>query len=65
MIPEGWGGGGGLRRVTILVPHYHHKNDFCFKMSSGESYFNISFIMRGRGTRQCSQTTTFLKRKER
>ena len=34
------------------------------KMGSDESHFNVSSIVRDKVTRQCPQTTTFLKRKE-
>ena len=37
----------------------HHQNDFCIKVGSGESHFNVSFIVRDKVTRQCPQTTTF------
>ena len=34
------------------------------KMCSDESHFNVSLIVRDKGTRHCPQITTFLKRKE-
>ena len=39
--------------------HCHHQNDSCIKMSSDESHFNVSLIVRDKVTRQCPQTTTF------
>ena len=36
----------------------------CIKMGTDESHFNVSLIVRDKVTRQCPQTTTFLKRKE-
>ena len=36
-----WGGGGG-REIIYLSLHCHHQNDFCIKMGSDESYFNVS-----------------------
>ena len=36
----------------------------CIKMGSDENHFNVSLIVRDKVTRQCPQTTTFLKRKE-
>ena len=36
----------------------------CIKMGSDESHFNVSLTVRDKVTRQCPQTTTFLKRKE-
>ena len=47
-----------------LSPHCHHQNDSCIKMGSYESRFNVSLITRDKVTRQCPQSTTFLKRKE-
>ena len=34
------------------------------KVGSDESHFNVSLTVRDKVTRQCPQTTTFLKRKE-
>ena len=47
-----------------LLLHCHHQNDSCNKAGSGESHFNVSLIVRDKVTRQCPQTTTFLKRME-
>ena len=55
---------GEEREHIYLLLHCHHQNDSCSKMSSDESHFNVSLIVRGKVTRQCPQTTTFLKRKE-
>ena len=41
----------------------HHQNDFCIKMGSDESHFNVSLIARYKVTRQRPQTTTFFKEK--
>ena len=35
-------GGGGLREIIYLSLHRHHQNDFCIKVGSGESHFNVS-----------------------
>ena len=43
----------------ILSLHCHCQNDFCIKVGSYESHFNVSLIVRDRVTRQCPQTTTF------
>ena len=45
--------------------HCHHQNDFCIMMGSDEteSHFNVS-VGSDKVTRQCPQTTTFLKRGE-
>ena len=38
---RGYGGGGG-REIIYLSLHCHHQNDFCIKMGSDESHFNVS-----------------------
>ena len=43
----------------------NRQNDFCIKMGSDESHFNVSLVVRDKVARRCPQTTTFLKRKER
>ena len=48
-------GGGGI----YLSLHCHHQNDFCIKVGSDESHFDVSLIVRDKVTRQCPQTTTF------
>ena len=35
-----WGGGG--EEIIYLSLHCHHQNDFCIKMGSDESHFNVS-----------------------
>ena len=50
----GVGGGGGY-----LSQHCHHRNDFCIKVGSDESHFNVSLIVKDKATRQRPQTTTF------
>ena len=30
------------REITYLSLHCHHQNDFCIKMGSDESHFNVS-----------------------
>ena len=37
-----WYGGGGEREIIYLSLHCHHQNDFCIKMGSDESHFNVS-----------------------
>ena len=36
-----WGGGGG-GGIIYLSLHCHYQNDFCIKMGSDESRFNVS-----------------------
>ena len=50
---RGEGGGVGIIYLSL------HQNDFCIKMGSDESHFNVSFIVRDKVTRPCPQTTTF------
>ena len=56
------GVGGG--EIIYLSLHCHHQNDSCIKVGSDESHFNVSVGSDVRVTKQCPQTTTFLKRKE-
>ena len=58
------GEAGGKKEIIYLSLHCHHLNDFCIKMGSDESYFNISLIVRDKVTRQCPQTTTFEEKGE-
>ena len=42
---DGEGGGGieeGKREIIYLSLHCHHQNDFCIKVGSDESHFNVS-----------------------
>ena len=57
-------GGGREERILYLSLYCHHQNDFCIKMGSDESHFNISLIVRDKGTRQCPQTTIFEEKGE-
>ena len=41
-----------------IATRCHHQNDFCIKMCSDESHFNVSLIVRDKVTRPCPQTTT-------
>ena len=34
--------GGGEREIIYLSLRCHHQNDFCIKMGSDESHFNVS-----------------------
>ena len=36
------GGGGGGREIIYLSLHCRHQNDFCIKVGSDESHFNVS-----------------------
>ena len=54
----------GKREIIYLSLHCHDQNDSCIKMGRDESHYKVSLIVRDKVTRQCPQTTTFLKRKE-
>ena len=45
--------------IIYLSLHCHHQNDFCNKVGSDESHFNVSLIVKDEVTRQCPQTTNF------
>ena len=45
-----------------MMLHCHHQNDFCIKMGSGESLFNVALIVRDKVTRQSPQATHFEER---
>ena len=63
-----WGGVGVWswweREIVYLSLHCHHQNDFCFKMGSDESDFNVSLTVRDKVTRQRPPTTTFEEKGE-
>ena len=47
LIRDGEKGGRGVwrwgkREIKYLSLHCHHQNDFCIKVGSGESHFNVS-----------------------
>ena len=52
----------GRKGDYILTLHCHHQNDFCIKVGSGESHFNVSLIVRNKVTR--SQATTLEEKGE-
>ena len=54
----------GKREIIYPSLHYHYQNGSCIKIGSDESHINASLIVWDKVTRQCPQTTTFLKRKE-
>ena len=56
--------GGRGREIIYLSLHCHHQNDFCIKVGSDESHFNVSLIVRDKITRQCTQNTTFEEKRE-
>ena len=61
-VGRGYGGGG--RGKLYLWLRCHHQNDSCIKMSTLRWPFYCFIIVRGKVTRQCSQTTTFEEKGE-
>ena len=53
---------GGGREIIYLSLHCHHQNDFCIRMGSDESYFNV--LVGSDGQSHSPQTSAFLKTKE-
>ena len=52
------------REIIYLSLHCYHQNDSCIKVGSDDSRFNVSLTVREKVTRQCPQTTAFIKREE-
>ena len=50
--------------IAYLSLHCHHQNDFCIKVGSDESHFNVSITAKDKVTRQCPQTTIFEEKGE-
>ena len=40
----------GKRKIIYLSLHCYHQNDFCIKVGSDESHFNVSLIVRDKVT---------------
>ena len=55
---------GGEGEYIYLSLHCHHQNNFCIKVGSDESHFNVSLTVMDKFTRRCPQTTTFQKKGE-
>ena len=55
----------GLKRnIIYLSLHCHHQNDFCIKVGSDRSHFNVTLTERDKDTRQCPQITIFEEKGE-
>ena len=48
-----------VRESVYLSLLCHHQSDFCIRVGSDESHFNVSLIVRDKVTRQCPQTKLF------
>ena len=59
----GGGGRGGGRESIYLSLHCHHQNDFCIKMGSDESHFNVSVGSDGQSHKTVSTNHNFSKDK--
>ena len=49
----------GEREIIYLSLHCHHQNDFCIKMGSDESHFNVSLSVRDKVTNTVSINLSF------
>ena len=54
----------GKREIIYFLLRCHHQNDFCIKVGSDKSHFNVFISVRDKVTRQCPQTTTFEEKGE-
>ena len=58
----GWGGG-GKREIIYLSLHCHNQNDFCIKMDSDESHFNVSVGSDGQSHKTVSANHSLFEEK--
>ena len=49
----------GEREIIYLSLHCHHQNDFCIKMGSDESHFNVSVGSDGQSHKTVSTNHNF------
>ena len=55
--------GGGEREIINLSLHCHHQTDFCIKMGSDESHFNVSVGSDGQSHRTVSTNHSLFEEK--
>ena len=60
----GGGGGGGKKEIIYLSLHCYHQNDFCIKMGSDGSHFNVSVGSDGQSHKTVSTNHNHLEEKE-
>ena len=60
---KGGYGGGGEREIIYLSLHCHHQNDFCIKMGSNESHFNVSVGSDGQSPKTVSTNHNLFEEK--
>ena len=53
----------GEREIIYLSLHCHHQNDFCIKMGSDESHFNVSVGSDGQSHRTVSTNHSLFEEK--
>ena len=53
----------GEREIIYLSLHCHHQNDFCIKMGSDESHFNVSVGNDGQSQKTVSTNQNFFEEK--
>ena len=58
-----WGMEMGEREIIYLSLHCHHQNDFCIKMGSDESHFNVSVGSDGQSRRTVSTNHNLFEEK--
>ena len=56
-------GGGFEREIIYLSLHCHHQNDFCIKVGSDESHFNVSVGSDGQSRRTVSTNHNLFEEK--
>ena len=54
----------GERVIRYLSLHCHHQNDFCIKMGSDESHFNVSVGSDGQSHRTVSTNHNLFEEKD-
>ena len=54
---------GGKREIICLSLHCHRQNDFCIKVGSDESYFNVSVGSDGQSHRTVSTNHNLFEEK--
>ena len=55
--------GVGWREIIYLPLHCHHQNDFCIKMGSDESHFNVSVGSDGQSHKKVSTNHNLFEEK--
>ena len=66
LIRDGEKGGKGVwreREIIYLSVHCHHQNDFCIKMGSDESHFNVSVESDGQSHKTVSTNHNLFEEK--